>query len=122
MPLGGRGPGLHLLAPSEDGHVYVVEGATACVKKIDVGERLAGMVVADDLSGDGNLELVVATMGGEVGCIAQEAPNPPPSHEHDVLCGGRWSNHIVRVTCTFGVLVRKLCVSQTRTMLGRNSP
>lgn len=68
MPLGGRGQGVHLLAPSEDGHVYVIEGATGCVNKIDLGERVLSMVLADDLDGDETLELVVGTASGEVIC------------------------------------------------------
>lgn len=65
-PIGGHGPGLHLLSPSEDGHVYVVEGATGCVNKIDLGERLLSMVLADDLDSDGTLDLLVGTLNGEV--------------------------------------------------------
>lgn len=64
--IGGGGGGLHLLAPSEDGHVYVIEGATGCVNKIDLGERVRSMVLTDDVDGDGTLDLVVGTMSGEV--------------------------------------------------------
>lgn len=66
-PIGGRGGGLHLLAPSEDGHVYVIEASTGCVNKIDLGERARTMVLADDVDGDGTLDLIVGTMSGEVG-------------------------------------------------------
>lgn len=65
-PIGGWGRGLHLLAPSDDGHVYVIEGATGCVNKIDLGERVRSMLLADDVDGDGTLDLVVGTMSGEV--------------------------------------------------------
>lgn len=54
------------MAPSEDGHVYVIEGATGCVNKIDLGERVLSMVLADDVKGDGTLDLIVGTMTGEV--------------------------------------------------------
>ena len=43
---GGRGPapvehdeGLHVVVPSFDGHVYVVDGPSGCVDKVDVGEH-----------------------------------------------------------------------------------
>lgn len=70
--MGGSGPGLHLLASSEDGHVYVIEGQTGCVNKIDFGERISTMVLADDLEGDGMMDLIVGTMSGEV----KSASNP----------------------------------------------
>ena len=72
VPIGGRGPGLHLLVPSEDGHVYVIEGATGCVNKIDLGERVLSIVLAGDLDEDGTLELVVGTASGEV-CVRARA-------------------------------------------------
>jgi len=34
--------------------------------KVDIGENAYGMVLADDLSGDGHLDLVVSTMNGNV--------------------------------------------------------
>ncbi|CAM9580319.1 unnamed protein product [Pylaiella littoralis] len=76
-PIGGWGTGLHLLAPSEDGHVYVVEGATGCVNKIDLGERVRSMVLADDVDGDGTLDLVVGTMSGEVVALSANVPVHP---------------------------------------------
>ncbi|CAN0507609.1 unnamed protein product, partial [Ectocarpus sp. 12 AP-2014] len=71
------GAGLHLLAPSEDGHVYVIEGATACVNKIDLGERMRSMVLADDVDGDGTLDLIVGTMSGEVVALSANVPYHP---------------------------------------------
>ncbi|CAN0204749.1 unnamed protein product, partial [Scytosiphon promiscuus] len=76
-PIGGRGDGLHLLAPSEDGHVYVIEAATGCVNKIDLGERVRSMVLADDVDGDGTLDLVVGTMSGEVVALSANVPFHP---------------------------------------------
>lgn len=64
--MGGAGAGLHLLAASQNGHVYVIEGASGCVNKIDLGERVLSMVLADDLNGDGTLDLIIGTMSGEV--------------------------------------------------------
>lgn len=94
--MGGRGPGLHLLASSEDGHVYVIEGASGCVNKIDLGERVLSMVLADDLEGDGTLELIVGTMTGEVRyeavpknpvlCWVCVMPHPRVSRSLCLLC------------------------------------
>ncbi|CAN0306385.1 unnamed protein product, partial [Hapterophycus canaliculatus] len=73
----GVGGGLHLLAPSEDGHVFVIEATTGCVNKIDLGERVRSMVLADDVDGDGTLDLVMGTMSGEVVALSTNMPFHP---------------------------------------------
>ena len=30
--------GLHVVVPSADGNVYIVEGGTGCVNRVDIGE------------------------------------------------------------------------------------
>jgi outer membrane protein assembly factor BamB len=58
--------GLHIIVPSFDGYVYVINGASGCFDKIDVGERVYSMVLADDVLGNDKLDLVVCTMSGNV--------------------------------------------------------
>lgn len=48
-PMGGRGAGLHLVLPTYDGKLHVVEGATGCANHVDVGEHIYAMPIADDL-------------------------------------------------------------------------
>jgi hypothetical protein len=58
--------GLHLVVPSHDGHVYIVDGMSACVESIDIDEKASAMVLADDVTGNGKMDLVVTTIQGGV--------------------------------------------------------
>lgn len=64
-PMGGFGGGLHLVVPSLDGHVYVVEGSSGCGNKLDVGDKVFAMPLAGDVSGSGELELLLSTASGD---------------------------------------------------------
>ncbi|RNF07421.1 putative FG-GAP repeat protein [Trypanosoma conorhini] len=67
LPSQQRGPeGLHLVVPSHDGVLYIVSGTTGCVDGIDINEKSSTMVLADDLTGNGKLDLVVSTLSGSV--------------------------------------------------------
>ncbi len=70
-------PGLQLLTVSFDGHLYIIDGATGCVEKVDLGEHSYAMVLADDLTGNGMLDLVVSTMNGNVYALATQTPFDP---------------------------------------------
>lgn len=65
-PLPARGLGLHLVIPSFDGHVYIIDGLTGCAERLDVGEHISAPPLLDDVTGDGYLDLLVATMNGQV--------------------------------------------------------
>ena len=58
--------GLHILVPSHDGHVYVIDGKKRCAERIDVGEHIYSVPLADDVTGDGYLDIVLGTMNGQV--------------------------------------------------------
>ncbi|KEG10136.1 putative FG-GAP repeat protein, putative,intergrin alpha chain protein [Trypanosoma grayi] len=58
--------GLHIVVPSHDGVLYVVSGTTGCVDGIDMGEKSSAMVLADDMAGNGKLDLIVSTLSGSV--------------------------------------------------------
>ncbi|CAD7696447.1 unnamed protein product [Ostreobium quekettii] len=60
------GPSQQLVVVAFDGYMYAIDGETACVEAVDVGETSYSMVLADDLNDDGKMELVVATMNGNV--------------------------------------------------------
>lgn len=66
-----------LAVMSFDGHLYIVDGRTGCADKIDIGESSYSMVLADDLDGNGRMDLVVATMNGVVYCFETPADYHP---------------------------------------------
>jgi hypothetical protein len=51
---------------SFDGFLYLIDGKSACAHTVDIGEASYAAVLVDDLAGDGLLELLVATMNGNV--------------------------------------------------------
>jgi hypothetical protein len=66
-PMGGwRSGGLHLVTPTLDGKLWVVEGGSGCLNSLEVGEHVYAMPLAEDLQGDGLVDLVVGTMSGEL--------------------------------------------------------
>jgi hypothetical protein len=48
-PLGGFASGLHLVFPTHDGGLHVVEGGSGCLNRVELGERVYAMPVADDV-------------------------------------------------------------------------
>ncbi|GMH39270.1 hypothetical protein BSKO_07168 [Bryopsis sp. KO-2023] len=59
-------PSQQIVVPSFDGFLYVIDGETGCVDAIDFGEMSYSMVLADDLDDDGNIDLVVTSLNGNV--------------------------------------------------------
>ena len=37
---GSKSKGLHIVVPSFDGHIYVIEGMLKCAERIDIGEHI----------------------------------------------------------------------------------
>jgi len=59
--------GLHIIVMSHDGFLYVVDGQhPSNFEVMDIGEQSFGMTLADDLNGNGMLDLLVTTMNGNV--------------------------------------------------------
>ena len=78
---GGKGraglPVRHIIVPSHDGFLYIVNGATGCSFKVDVGENSYSMVLADDITGNGKMDLLVTTMNGNVICLGTDVDYHP---------------------------------------------
>ena len=89
QPIGGGGGGLHVVVPASDGHVYVVEGATGCANRVDIGEEVHAMPLAEDVSGSGTMDLVVATATGDVAVFDTGVPYNALNAWPGQLRGGR---------------------------------
>ena len=66
--------GLHLLVPSFDGHIYVIDGNKGCAERVDIGEHIYSVPLVDDVTGNGFLDVVVGTMNGQVMLLETSVP------------------------------------------------
>ncbi|TYJ96262.1 protein DEFECTIVE IN EXINE FORMATION 1 isoform X1 [Cucumis melo var. makuwa] len=69
--------GLTLVTSSFDGYLYLIDGPTSCADVIDIGETSYSMVLADNVDGGDDLDLIVSTMNGNVFCFSTPAPHHP---------------------------------------------
>lgn len=69
--------GLTLVTPSFDGYLYLIDGSSACADVVDIGETVYSMVLADNVDGGDDLDLIVATMNGNVFCFSTTSPHHP---------------------------------------------
>jgi len=77
LPGVGDNQGLHIVVPCLDGNLYVLSGSTGCVRSVALHAHVYAPVMATDLSHDGRLELIVATMSGHVIAVSTAAPFHP---------------------------------------------
>ncbi|KAJ0987858.1 hypothetical protein J5N97_006214 [Dioscorea zingiberensis] len=69
--------GLTLVTTSFDGYLYLIDGSTACADVVDIGETSYSMVLADNVDGGDDLDLIVTTMNGNVFCFSTTSPHHP---------------------------------------------
>uniref|UniRef100_A0A2N9FAV5 DEX1 C-terminal domain-containing protein n=1 Tax=Fagus sylvatica TaxID=28930 RepID=A0A2N9FAV5_FAGSY len=74
---GEKKKGLTLVTTSFDGYLYLIDGPTACADVVDIGETSYSMVLADNVDGGDDLDLIVTTMNGNVFCFSTPAPHHP---------------------------------------------
>ncbi|WOL02009.1 protein DEFECTIVE IN EXINE FORMATION 1 isoform X1 [Canna indica] len=72
-----KSKGLTLVTTSFDGYLYLIDGSTACADVVDIGETSYSMVLADNVDGGDDLDLVVTTMNGNVFCFSTPSPHHP---------------------------------------------
>ena len=67
----------HLVFASFDGHMYVVNARTGCFSRVDVGEHAYAQILADDLTANGKVDLLLASMNGNLFCFETHTPAAP---------------------------------------------
>ncbi|TVU44349.1 hypothetical protein EJB05_03785 [Eragrostis curvula] len=74
---GENAKGLTLATTSFDGYLYLIEGSSGCADVVDIGETSYTMVLADNVDGGDDLDLIVTTMNGNVFCFSTPSPHHP---------------------------------------------
>ncbi|KAG5243070.1 DEFECTIVE IN EXINE FORMATION family protein [Salix suchowensis] len=74
---GERSKGLTLVTTSFDGYLYLIDGPTSCADVVDIGETSYSTVLADNVDGGDDLDLIVSTMNGNVFCFSTPVPHHP---------------------------------------------
>ncbi|PWA62839.1 defective in exine formation protein (DEX1) [Artemisia annua] len=69
--------GLTIVTTSFDGYLYLIDGPTSCADVVDIGETSYSMVLADNVDGGDDLDLIVTTMNGNVFCFSTPSPHHP---------------------------------------------
>ncbi|EPY30510.1 FG-GAPprotein [Angomonas deanei] len=90
--------GLHVVVPAHDGNVYFVDAVTGCIETIDIDEPSSTLVLADDLTNSGYINLIVTTVKGGVYVFQTSAPysnlNTWPSEVKGLNGFTAGSNHV----------------------------
>ncbi|KAF5953666.1 hypothetical protein HYC85_006522 [Camellia sinensis] len=71
----GEKEGLTIVTTSFDGYLYLIDGPTSCADVVDIGETSYSMVLADNVDGGDDLDLVVATMNGNAWRVHNQGRN-----------------------------------------------
>lgn len=66
--------GLSIVVHANDGIVYSIHAKTGCVSKVDIGETSYGMILADDVTSNGFIDLIVVSFEGHMYCLSTGAP------------------------------------------------
>lgn len=69
--------GLTIVTTSFDGYLYLIDGPSSCADVVDIGETSYSMVLADNVDGGDDLDLIVTTMNGNVFCFSTPSPHHP---------------------------------------------
>jgi hypothetical protein len=68
---------LAVIIPSFDGFVYIIDGRSGCIDKIDIGEKSYSQILAEDITGNGKMDLLVATESGNLFTLGTSIPYHP---------------------------------------------
>ena len=68
---------LHIIVPSLDGYIYIIDTISGCTNKVDITEHVYAMIVVDDINNDGYMDLIIGTMNGNIYSIKTEGSYHP---------------------------------------------
>ncbi|KAL9239025.1 hypothetical protein vseg_013383 [Gypsophila vaccaria] len=74
---GEKKKGLTIVTTSFDGYLYLIDGPSSCADVVDIGETSYSMVLADNIDGGDDLDLIVTTMNGNVFCFSTPSSYHP---------------------------------------------
>lgn len=81
--------GLTIVVHGNDGIIYMIDAKQGLVDKLDIGETSMGMILADDLTGNGFIDLLITTSEGHVYCLSTGHPLVSTSATWKSLRDGR---------------------------------
>lgn len=91
-----RSRGMQLVVMSHDGYLYVIDGNRMCTSSLNLGEPSNAMVLADDLSSSGEMDLLVSTVRGNIYSIRTTSQFHPLKIRNALFPGVSEASYITR--------------------------
>lgn len=91
-----RRRGMQLVVTSHDGYLYVIDNDRMCTSSLNMGEASNAMVLADDLASSGEVDLLVATVGGNIYSVRTTSQYHPLKTRNAFLPGLSESTYVTR--------------------------
>ena len=99
---------LTVIVPSLDGFVNIIDSSSGCIERMDLGEQSYAQILVDDLNGNGNLELIVATKEGNIHCLS----TPSPYHPLKIVYAPPLWLLLLLLCLSFLLIFHRLCVAK----------
>lgn len=91
-----RNAAMQLVLTSHDGYLYVIDPVSLCTSALNVGEPSNSMVLAEDVSSTGTIDLIVATTGGNLYSIRTTSKYHPLKTRNALLPGVSEASYVAR--------------------------
>ncbi|GKY92953.1 hypothetical protein MPSEU_000264200 [Mayamaea pseudoterrestris] len=99
--------GLHIVYPSGE-TLYIIDASSACTHPVPVGEVMTASVQVDDVHGTNKLDLVIATMDGNVITLESQTPYHPLNVWNNGETRSRFGGSVHGYSAPQGVYVHEL--------------
>ena len=106
IPQGGAVGGLHIVQPIGK-ELFIIEGGSGCLQKVNIGDEVSTMVQVDDIHATNGLDLLVSTDSGNVITLESPAPYHPLNTWNRGATRGR-NSHAHGYTASQGVFVHEV--------------